>query len=220
MNNDGWILPVGCHPDLQAAILSVPVFCYGAPNCLSWAGDHRFKRGFKSFLNDFYKSDGNVTWFKSLWHKHYALRFTIFGWLCFMEGLKTADSLIRRNILVSSKCCLCHNNNETIPHLFFECEFSFSILSKLLPQFNSFLLRPNLNQVVDYLDAMQYNSREHKDLSRLILWASIYYIWRERNDRKFSLNFKSSSTVRLTILKAVKFKLAKWKNEETLRILL
>ncbi|KAL0928980.1 hypothetical protein M5K25_000919 [Dendrobium thyrsiflorum] len=104
IHNDGWLLPDGCHPDLQAAILCVPVSCSGALNCLSWAGDHRNKRGIKIFLHDFYKSDCNVPWFKCLWHKHYAMRFTVFGWLCLKEGLKTVDSLIRRNILVSPKC--------------------------------------------------------------------------------------------------------------------
>ncbi|KAL0911187.1 hypothetical protein M5K25_019309 [Dendrobium thyrsiflorum] len=108
----------------------------------------------------FEENDNVVSWYSIVWNKCYVLRFSIFEWLSLVRGLKTID-----------------------------CYFSFSVISSLMPSLREFFLRPNLNQIVDFV-----SNRIKDDSAKLIfmlLWCSIYYIWRECNERKFSFTSKS-----------------------------
>ncbi|PKU81024.1 hypothetical protein MA16_Dca025208 [Dendrobium catenatum] len=60
------------------------------------------------------------------------------------NGLKTIDLLVKRNIIVPLYCILCNIGDDFHRHLFFECEFSFYIISKFVPGLNFFFLRLNL----------------------------------------------------------------------------
>ncbi|PKU68597.1 hypothetical protein MA16_Dca021321 [Dendrobium catenatum] len=154
-NEAGWVIPNGCHEDISNAIRSIPILRDGSAPSLVWVEG---KHCFASFVKDFYKSDNEVTWREFVWHKHYALRYSIFGWLSLVGGLKTADNLIRRNSMVDPKCCFCLDTSKSLSHLFFESDGSF----------NSERL--------------------------CFIWANVYSIRRERNDRKFSNYHKSLVT--------------------------
>ncbi|KAI0492375.1 hypothetical protein KFK09_026646 [Dendrobium nobile] len=70
-----------------------------------------------------------LCWYNMVWHKRKALKFSVFAWMANKGGLKTADALRLRHIFVPSICRLCHISDESVSHLFFECNYSFSILS-------------------------------------------------------------------------------------------
>ncbi|XP_020697800.1 uncharacterized protein LOC110110584 [Dendrobium catenatum] len=56
------------------------------------------------------------------------------------DGLKTADVLAVRGILINPTCGFCHTEEESSSHLFFQCPFSFSILQTMLPDVKLLLL--------------------------------------------------------------------------------
>ncbi|KAL0913826.1 hypothetical protein M5K25_017316 [Dendrobium thyrsiflorum] len=100
------------------------------------------------YVEEFYSELPKVAWASSIWHKRHVLKFLVFGWMAVASGLKTVDALFKRNIPIDARCFLCHSCNETIGHLFFECPFSFSIISELIPGSSSLLLRPTLTQIM------------------------------------------------------------------------
>ncbi|PKU72461.1 hypothetical protein MA16_Dca020548 [Dendrobium catenatum] len=79
-----------------------------------------------------------------VWAKRNILKHSVFVWLALVDGLKTADALQLRNIMVHGTCSLCHYYNESVSHLFFECSYTFSILTTLFSGMKSFLLRPSI----------------------------------------------------------------------------
>ncbi|PKU71506.1 hypothetical protein MA16_Dca004348 [Dendrobium catenatum] len=132
-------------------------------------------------------------------------------------GLKTADSLFARGIEVNKNCALCHCYDETSSHLFFECDYSFAILSILMRNLGFLLLRPNILQIFEYIEDTHHKD---KDFFFLLICCAVYYIWRERNDRKFGGKSVSSTTLAHKIKTAVLSKILKWKKVENLLHLL
>ncbi|XP_020703157.2 uncharacterized protein LOC110114575 [Dendrobium catenatum] len=78
-------------------------FIYGG----NWNISSRFFDNFKNAISsisitsggrDYYKGEDDVPWHKAVWHKHSNLRFSVYAWLCFVGGLKTAEALRKRNL--------------------------------------------------------------------------------------------------------------------------
>ncbi|XP_020702620.1 uncharacterized protein LOC110114178 [Dendrobium catenatum] len=120
----------------------------------------------------------------------------------FYRGLKTADVLAMRGITDHFNCCFCHGEKETVSHLFFECNFTFNIIKSLLPWMDSQLLKPNLYQVYDSI----YEQNINKQLKHYFLLsgsATIYHLWRARNDRLYGGIIDSQETISVKIRKAL-----------------
>ncbi|PKU70783.1 hypothetical protein MA16_Dca012536 [Dendrobium catenatum] len=130
--------------------------------------------------------------------------------------LKSADSLIRRGLPVSPICNFCSGHLETHSHLFFGCDFTFGVLSKLLPATNAFYLRPNLFQVHDFMWNNANLAVLEKNLASLAISAIVYFLWRERNQRRFSEARKSLNQLCDDICAAVCAKVKSWNNHEIL----
>ncbi|XP_028549034.1 uncharacterized protein LOC114579204 [Dendrobium catenatum] len=75
---------------------------------------------YRDFYTQFYDNMDMMPWYKHIWHKKNALRYSVYAWLDFRGGLKTADVLAVREILMPNTCCFCHVERETISHLYFE----------------------------------------------------------------------------------------------------
>ncbi|PKU71829.1 hypothetical protein MA16_Dca008358 [Dendrobium catenatum] len=132
-------------------------------------------------------------------------------------GLKTADSLLAKGIIVDPNCALCHCYAESVSHLFFECDYSFSIISKLMSNLGYLLFRPNVLQIFEYI---KDTHDKNKEFYYLLICTSVYFIWRERNERKFGGNSVSSTSLALKIKAAVLSKIMRWKSREILMDLL
>ncbi|KAL0921417.1 hypothetical protein M5K25_008484 [Dendrobium thyrsiflorum] len=176
--NGCWLIPTIFGIDVMTAIKSVPISVSNI-GCL-WLGSDcpttpAFKMQFLSNLNA-------VNWYKYVWHKRYALRYSAYSWLAFKSGFKIADLLARCSIPVDTTCKFCSKEAETHTHLFFECDFCFVILKSLIPGIGSLLLKPNLFQAYCFIDELNL-SRDMHYVFYLLIGATIYFIWRARNDR-------------------------------------
>ncbi|KAL0924204.1 hypothetical protein M5K25_005015 [Dendrobium thyrsiflorum] len=147
-------------------------------NAVKWKGLNKYN--FSNFMEGFYYSFADCQWANSVWHRKSVLRYSVFGWLALVGGLKTAVELSRRNIQVDLECVFCHNAPESISHLFFYCNFSHSILCNLIPAASSILLRPNIHQLFDWIAECPTYNEQTKCFYYLITCCVIYSVWRER----------------------------------------
>ncbi|KAL0920883.1 hypothetical protein M5K25_007898 [Dendrobium thyrsiflorum] len=202
-----WNLPVVLTSDLARNLNSFPINTT-TTSSISWKNH---KSCFSIFIYEFYKGEEHVDWFKFVWHKHFALKHSIYAWLALKRGLKTADVLSKRNILIEQSCPLCFAQPETTEHLLFECDYSFSVLTKFIPSLGNFLLRPRLAQVLDFLGDCPWLGKDHYNLYLLTVCCASYFIWRERNERRFNSNYRSIHTLCSLIKTAVEKKASNWK---------
>ncbi|KAL0914051.1 hypothetical protein M5K25_017550 [Dendrobium thyrsiflorum] len=183
ISNSKWNAPLCLGDTLVTFLSSVPISTLQKPH-ITWKDQPHSK--FKDFYNGFFDREMDVEWYQYLWHKKKCLRCSVFTWLAFNGGLKTVDALARRSIAVADPVCpLCRSDQETLNHIFFDCNYSFSVITRFLPSFHSFYLRPSLFQAFQHVGSLQ----EAKVVKRgllLILNAIIYHLWRERNNRRFN----------------------------------
>ncbi|KAI0511714.1 hypothetical protein KFK09_012346 [Dendrobium nobile] len=210
--NDGWFLPDFLPPDVKEAILDIHIMKKPA---LMWEGS--CIPSFKQFTNHFYSSLENVQWHDFIWHKRSSLKFACFTWMALIGKLKCADILIRKGINVIADCAFCKSHRESHHHLFFECDFTFTVLVLVLPLFQSFLLRPNLLMAVEFLDSSIIFASFEKNLCFSIMACTVYHIWRERNNRRFSNAWQSPVTVADGIKAIIRKKVKSWKNVDQLK---
>ncbi|PKU69588.1 Putative ribonuclease H protein [Dendrobium catenatum] len=208
ISSDGcWNIPINLPIMVSNAILGVSIMDNNS-ECLSLA--NKAKANFKSFTNDFYKSFPDCNWEKFIWHSKHSLRYSIYAWLSLVGGLKTAMELYRRNIVVDLTYSLCFNHSESTNHLFFDCNYSHNIITNLIPELASMLLRPNLMQIFDWVNENQNLSTQTKRLYFIIICCTVYHVWRERNERKFALTASSTTTILIKIKKVILCKVSKW----------
>ncbi|KAL0912717.1 hypothetical protein M5K25_018709 [Dendrobium thyrsiflorum] len=202
-----WVLPSVLDPNIARIIQEIPISDDSLP-CLIWDNQ---PGNFGAYVKVYYVDSPTCLWANHLWFKGGALRYSVYGWMCLAGGLKTTEALSLRNIFIEPLCPLCRIDRESTKHIFFECNFSYNIITQLIPQATTFYLRPNASQFLDWLDDLNVNS-DYIRLYKLITCCAIYLIWRERNDRRFGGISNCSTTVLKKIQASVCAKVFKWKN--------
>ncbi|KAI0519028.1 hypothetical protein KFK09_006467 [Dendrobium nobile] len=214
---NNWVLPNSIPLHLQNYISTNCIYDNSLP-CLCWYNNS--PGSFSEYIKSYYIQEVNVAWANHIWHKNSVLRFSVCSWFAIMGGLKTADELLKRNIIVPSTCGLCFNAPETAAHLFFECSYSFAIITHIMPAAHGFLLKPNVMQLLDWIETTYSMNSGEKSFYLLAACCSIYFIWKERNDRRFGTSSHSFVTTAFVIKKAVLEKVYKWQNASILLELL
>ena len=118
---------------------------------------------------------------KKIWKSKIPLKVKILMWYLQRGVVLTKDNLARRNWQGSKKCCFC-THDETIRHLFFQCNFSRSTWSVI--QIASSLYPPTsvANIFGHWLDGI---SNMYKTLIRVGAYALLWSLWLCRNDFVF-----------------------------------
>jgi hypothetical protein len=117
---------------------------------------------------------------KRLWKIKVALKNKMFLWYLRRDVILTKDKLAKRNWHDSVKCYFCHKD-ETIKHIFFECQFVWTIWNLIQVATNIYSPCSISNMFNSWLRGI------NKDLKQLVLLeASICWaVWRHRNDIVF-----------------------------------
>ncbi|KAL0921994.1 hypothetical protein M5K25_005950 [Dendrobium thyrsiflorum] len=198
--NNTWSLPDKIPTEIQQLILAIP-FMDINDETITWNGI--VKPCFKIFRFNLFVDRQKVPWYKFIWHKRAALRFSSFTWLLVKDGLKLADVLARRNIFIEAICPLCNSVEESGSHVFFQCDYSFAVISHLLPVLDSFLFRPTILQLFDFIDELSIYNKVEKDYCFFVICAAVYFIWKERNNRRFSDSHLTHLELRQNLILAV-----------------
>ena len=128
---------------------------------------------------------------KHIWKMKIPLKIKIFAWYLRRGVVLTKDNLVRRNWQGSTKCCFCHHE-ETIKHLFFECQFARSIWSTI--QVASSLYPPSsvTNIFGNWLHGIDNRDRVHIRVGAIaLLWS----LWLCRNNAVFDAKMSSPMQV-------------------------
>ncbi|PKU84233.1 Putative ribonuclease H protein [Dendrobium catenatum] len=146
---DSWQLPINLPSEAVNFISNIFIHDIYR-DCLVWEKDRKAK--FKDFVSDYYKLLPLCQWDCFIWHKKHILRYSVYTWLSLVGGLKAAVELNRRNIDVDISCSLCNCYPESTGHLFFDCSYSHSVITALILDCASILLRLNLLQLFDWVN--------------------------------------------------------------------
>ncbi|XP_074282751.1 uncharacterized protein LOC141607296 [Silene latifolia] len=129
-------------------------------------------------------------------------KHSVTGVMVMQDGLPTVDKLISRGMCFVNRCALCERSCEDIPHLFFNCEFSKQVLNAV----GSWVLMPLESFSLDSLMQAVLPTRSNVMVHTSLL-ATIYYLWKERNDRIFKGSKSTVETLSIVIRKVVTLRL-------------
>ncbi|XP_063948034.1 uncharacterized protein LOC135152130 [Daucus carota subsp. sativus] len=118
-------------------------------------------------------------WYSFVWCKFVVPRWAFNSWLVVQERLLTKDRMTHFRMPVNQLCVLCGMANETHAHLFCQCTYTRSIYNSwqlgITTVWSEFLL--------GRVYATDRISSVEKELSYLFVAATLYSVWRERNER-------------------------------------
>ncbi|GKB91561.1 reverse transcriptase domain, reverse transcriptase zinc-binding domain protein [Tanacetum coccineum] len=130
--------------------------------------------------------------------------------------LKTQDRLRQWDVgpsidLNLLRCPLCDLVPDSHDHLFFECAFSSQVWSKVRVLCGMDSIPPRLIDVTTFINPISKGKTAVSILSRLVLAATSYYIWLERNGRLFKKKTSSPDQIVDVIISMVRLKLVTFK---------
>ncbi|GKB42989.1 hypothetical protein Tco_0887931 [Tanacetum coccineum] len=113
------------------------------------------------------------------------------------------------------RCPLCDLVPDSHSHLFFECVFSSHVWSKgrVLCRMDS--IPPRLIDIITFITPISKGKTVVSILSRIVVAATSYYIWKERNERLFNKISMSPDQIVQVILSMVRLKLVSFKFKKT-----
>lgn len=207
LDESGWILPSSNHSDVITFRLA---FDYSRPHNVRlqdhvlW--DSTSLVSTSSIWNSIRRRSQEVDWCSLVWNKIYVPRFSFSLWLAFHKGFKTKDVLIRYGIDTSAECRLCSNQIESFQHLFFQCPYSFHVFFCVLRFCGWKGFHRDWIHIVDYVLHLNLSKLRRSILS-LGLAATVYYIWRERNNRVHGEPSKLAACLGREIIHIIKCRL-------------
>ncbi|KAJ4751417.1 RNA-directed DNA polymerase (reverse transcriptase)-related family protein [Rhynchospora pubera] len=155
------------------------------PDCIRWkwsrSGVFSSKDTYKAFI-----SAGKIpSPFFQIWHFNIPPSIKVFCLLLLHKKLLTQDSLLRRNMQVLPGCHLCQQDLlETPQHLFFNCPFSTSVWTTIFPSRFASLTscEDSTATITSFLASLPTIGRSR---SFTLFCYSLWFIWRERNNKLF-----------------------------------
>ena len=123
-----------------------------------------------------------------IWKISIPSKLRVFGWLLILKKLNTQDLLQKRQPLLyvsPSWCVMCKKGSETVNHLFLHCSVAQKVWTNILQKFTiSWVLPQDINHLI-LGDFMFGRDRRTKLLWSLVIFAVLWTLWRERNQRIF-----------------------------------
>ncbi|GJS82210.1 reverse transcriptase domain, reverse transcriptase zinc-binding domain protein [Tanacetum coccineum] len=157
-----------------------------------------------------------VNWYNVVWFSHCIPHHAIHMWLVIQQKLKIQDRLrqwdvgpsIDLNLLKYPLCDLVPDSHD---HLFFECSFSSQVWSKVRVLCGMDSIPPHLSDVVAFIVPLSKGKTVVSIISRIVVAATSYYIWLERNGRLFKKKTSTPGQIVDVIFSTVRLKLVTFK---------
>lgn len=181
------------------------------PDKVTWDLTLDKKFSIHSLWNFIRHKSGEVEWSHFVWFPKAIKKHAFCLWLAIRGALTTQDRIRGWGVSASNRCYLCGSDEETRDHLFFACELSSSIWTDILR------LCLITGGVRTWNDTMIWatNSLKHSSFAnwvrRLALAASVYVLWRERNERYHNNKCKDKRALVVFIRDQVRFRVASFK---------
>jgi hypothetical protein len=193
-------------------ITSIPVPSLNAnvDDRLVWkSGDGRVKSFSVLTVWECIRPRGQVVdWFHLVWFSHRIPRHAFHLWLVMRRRLRTQDRIRPNDPSIGTLLCpLCNSQPDSHDHLFFECLYSSQVWDSLKVFAGLTDIPSSLENVVHHLAPMASSRSVRSVVSKLLLAATSYFIWQERNNRIFKQQRQSESQVIDVIKATVRLKL-------------
>nr|GEX43738.1 hypothetical protein [Tanacetum cinerariifolium] len=157
--------------------------------------------------NDLRVCSDTVPWVKIVWCSQCIPMHAFMVWLAIHGRLRTQDLMVKWEKYGDMRCVFCKNVLDSHDHLFFECEFSKKVWDCLKCMVIMDDAPDCWSEIKEFMMNRPINKSIWSILQRLLLGASIYFIWHERNGRMFQDKARSVETLICLIKETVRLRI-------------
>ncbi|KAG5406464.1 hypothetical protein IGI04_012583 [Brassica rapa subsp. trilocularis] len=158
------------------------------------------------------ESNPSVAWKNVVWLKRGIPKFKTLTWLFVLDRCPTRNRLLAWGLQTDAGCLLCNRYQESRDHLFFDCEYSYAIWGSLATRLNFSLQSNSWNDSLQAL--IDFTGDSTLRYLIILAWqASIYEIWKERNNRLHRNIFRSPSSLVSSINATVKNRISSFRDD-------
>ena len=209
VNENGWLWPdslTSKYPE----ILNIPVPTLNdSKDRVWWVTNNGLKVKFTTAQAWLDKRENwpKVEWNEVVWFKQLIPKHSFVLWLAVQSKLLTQDRMEKWHPGGRLMCSLCNTRSDSHEHLFFQCSFANKVW-EIMVQNASFMNRNHdLLSGCRYIADKQVKNNFGWAVDKLILAASVYFIWQERNRRLFTGVSRNVESVISCIKDSVKTRL-------------
>ncbi|GJY47405.1 putative RNA-directed DNA polymerase [Tanacetum coccineum] len=157
-----------------------------------------------------------VDWYHVVWFSHCIPRHSIHLWLVIQNKLKTQDRLRQWDVgpsvdLNLLRCPLCSMVPDSHYHLFFDCSFSTQVWTQVQSLSGMDSIPPRMDDILAFLIPISKGRSVLSIIARIVLDATAYFLWMERNSRLFKKKFLTADKLVQAICSTVRLKLITFK---------
>ncbi|XP_074305593.1 uncharacterized protein LOC141640812 [Silene latifolia] len=102
------------------------------------------------------------------------------GYLWLRQGFNAKDKLLRLGISLDSSCCICAQEEESPQHLFIKCQYSRRVLQRIQEWMG---VKMSVDNTQNWWQHRRFTRLKNGVLNS-ILNATMYYIWKQRNESR------------------------------------
>lgn len=126
-----------------------------------------------------------VGWCKLVWSKMNLPRHSMILWLAFHEKLQTRVFLRMRGLDIDTVCPLCTVAEESRDHLFFNCDFSERLWSKVCDYVYEHQVPSDWSVFISFAIRKWGSKGSKAQFLRATFAATVYMVWQARNEVVF-----------------------------------
>ncbi|MFS8015944.1 putative reverse transcriptase zinc-binding domain-containing protein [Helianthus anomalus] len=132
-------------------------------------------------------------------------------WLLVLKKLKTQDVMSRwcaGNANLNLLCCsLCSRGPDSHEHLFFECDVAKQVWFGVRGKAGMETIHNTWTDIFEYLVGITKSNMAEHIIAKLVVAATAYFIWEERNRRLFTDRRRHKDQLVEIVLSTVRMKL-------------
>lgn len=183
LSGNSWALPVSNHHEvilLRQQICHLPIPS-PRPDQVFWGTCNIKTVKAKQIWESIRARSPKVPWSSILWNKFHVPRFSFILWLGLLQKLSTNDRT-KHYTGRTWNCPLCNQQLESFNHLFFECDYSSTILQSAVTLGNWTTFPFSWDAIIAYLISYQ-GSHLSKNILCLTVATCFYKVWEARNNK-------------------------------------
>ncbi|PWA73992.1 reverse transcriptase zinc-binding domain-containing protein [Artemisia annua] len=217
INNGSWSWPEEWSDKFPVLNnIQIPILQNDVPDKVLWVTNsgNRTEFATKWVWKDLCDIGNKVLWKDVVWFLQSIPRHSFVLWMAVQDRLMTQDRIAIWKPNDDMKCVFCKLNQDSHEHLFFQCKYTKNVwieMQKLMDKRFSF----TWHSIIDEFSQLKANRSIWSIIRRLVLGATIYFIWQERNTRLFKNSERKGEVLIQNIMDSIKCRIMSFVVKET-----
>ncbi|XP_022003123.1 uncharacterized protein LOC110900543 [Helianthus annuus] len=217
--NGQWLWPQAWYDLFPVLIdVNVPQIIPDVEDRFHWKDtDGRFQ-DFKTWeaWNSLRHREGTVFWVNAVWFSQCIPRHSFHLWLVIKNKLKTQDRLADWEAGSATNlrlmCCpLCKQDRDSRDHLFFQCPYASEVWGLVRNMVDMGSVTDSWSSIMLWMELNAHLKTLEHIICKILLSATTYFIWQERNSRLFSQLQRKTCDLSKTIIDSVRLRIMGFK---------